>query len=250
MTELLKKDAVAIVTGGAGGIGLGIVEALAESGINVACWDRAGADFDAPLRVCRAAGVAGLAVEMDVRDRQSCLDSAARSGDLGVVKYGVNCAGIDRLQPTIGMPDEVWNEVLDINLSGILYSCMAEYEAMDHRGSIVNIASMSGSVYNRDAQPHIGYSASKAGVVHLSRCLAVEWAKEGIRVNSVSPGYTRTRMTDMNPPELNERLASNVPMGRMAEVSEIAHPVLFLLSDGAAYISGHDLLVDGGLTAW
>jgi len=250
MQNFLESGAVAVVTGGAGGIGLGIVGALAESGVNVACWDTEGADFDAPLRACQEAGVAGLAVETDVRDRQSCLESAAKTCALGAVRYGVNCAGIDRLQRTIGMPDEGWKDVLDVNLSGVLYSCMAEYQVMEHHGSIVNIGSMSGSVYNKDAQPHIGYSASKAGVVHLSRCLSVEWAKEGIRVNSVSPGYTRTKMTDMNSQELNRRLASNVPMGRMADVSEVAYPVLFLLGEGATYISGHDLLVDGGLTAW
>ena len=138
----------------------------------------------------------------------------------------------------------------DIDLGGILHSCGAEHEVMREGGSIVNVASISGSIFNRGAEPHVGYTASKAGVIGLSRALAVEWVPQRIRVNSISPGYTRTEMTDSNPPERNAYLADQVPMGRMATVDEIAAPIVFLLGEGAAYITGHDLRVDGGLTAW
>ena len=109
---------------------------------------------------------------------------------------------------------------------------------------------MSGSIFNRGAEPHVGYTASKAGVIGLSRALAVEWVPQRIRVNSISPGSTRTEMTDSNPPERNAYLADQVPVGRMATVDEIAAPIVFRLGEGAAYITGHDLRVDGGLTAW
>lgn len=247
----LEAGSVAVVTGAAGGIGLAIVEALAGQDVRIAAIDRAGEDFAQVLNVCDRAGVAALALEADVRDRTMIRDVVARACDLGPVRYGVNCAGIDNLQPSIQMPTSDWSHVLDVNLSGVLFSCLAEYEVMAERGgSIVNIASISGSIYNRGADPHVGYSASKAGVIQLSRTLAVEWVSQRIRVNSVSPGYTRTAMTALNPPERNAFLADQTPMGRMAEVVEIADPVTFLLGEGASYINGIDLKVDGGLTAW
>ncbi|MGB4137611.1 MAG: SDR family oxidoreductase [Microbacterium sp.] len=247
----LDPAAVAVVTGAAGGIGLAIVEAIAREGVSVACLDRAGADFSRVLAVCERAGARSLALEADVRDREAVRDVVHSASALGTVRYGVNCAGIDDLQPTVGMPTEDWTRVLDVNLSGVLYSCLAEYEVMqEHGGAIVNIASISGVIYNRGADPHIGYNASKAGVIQLSRALAVEWAPQGIRVNAVSPGYTRTEMTDMNPPDRNRYLADQTPMGRMAEVGEIAAPVVFLLGQGASYINGTNLHVDGALTAW
>ncbi|MDR1426941.1 MAG: SDR family oxidoreductase [Bifidobacteriaceae bacterium] len=247
----LRPGAVAIVTGAAGGIGLAIVRSLAAAGVRLACWDRADANLERAVAECGLAGAEGLAVPVDVTNREDCRTAARLSESLGPVRYAVNCAGIDRLRATVDMTDPEWREVLDVNLSGVLYCCLAEYDLMRSRGgAIVNIASMSASVFNRGALPHVGYNASKAGVVQLSRCLAVEWAGDGIRVNSVSPGYTRTAMTDRNPTELNLALVANVPLARMAEVDEIAAPVSFLLSDAAAYITGHDLLIDGGLTAW
>lgn len=247
---VLEPGAVAIVTGAAGGIGLAIVEELARDGVSVACIDRVGADFARPAAVCEQAGVKMLPLSVDVRDREAMRQAAHSATALGTVRYGVNCAGIDHLQPTIETSSEDWQRVLDVNLSGVLYSCLAQHQVMRDGGSIVNIASASGSIYNRGAEPHAGYSASKAGVIQLSRTLAVEWVPDRIRVNAVSPGYTRTEMTDMNAPERNRFFIDQVPMARMAEVSEIAAPVAFLLSDGASYINGVDLAIDGALTVW
>ncbi|GAB3601660.1 SDR family oxidoreductase [Microbacterium tumbae] len=247
----LQRGAVAIVTGAAGGIGLAIVSAIARHGVSVACIDRPGADFGAATAVCAGAGVTSLALEVDVRDREGMADAAQRATGLGVVRYAVNCAGIDHLEPTVDTATDDWSRVLDVNLTGVLFSCLAAYGVMqEHGGSIVNIGSASGSIYNRGAVAHSGYSASKAGVIHLSRTLAVEWASNRIRVNAVSPGYTRTEMTAVNAPERNSFLADQSPMGRMAEVTEVADPVVFLLGDGASFINGIDLPVDGGLTVW
>lgn len=247
----LEPGSAAIVTGAVGGIGLAIVAAIAAEGVSVACFDRPGADFSQALEVCSRAGVPALAVEADVRDRDAMHEAAQRSTSLGTIRYGVNCAGIDNLQPTVGMPTSDWDQVLDVNLSGVLFSCLAEYEVMSgHGGAVVNVASASGTIYNRGAEPHVGYSASKAGVIQLSRVLAVEWASRNIRVNAVSPGYTRTEMTAMNPEERNRYLADQTPMGRMAEVREVAAPVVFLLGEGASYVNGVNLPIDGALTAW
>jgi len=147
---------------------------------------------------------------------------------------------------------EQWQRVIDVDLTGVFLSCQAEARAMIAHGggAIVNIASMSGTIANRGLlQAH--YNSAKAGVVHLSKSLATEWAASRIRVNSVSPGYTYTPMTQ-RPEQVNAMsgYAADTPLGRNAQPRDIAAPVGFLLSDGAAFITGADLLVDGGFVVW
>jgi NAD(P)-dependent dehydrogenase (short-subunit alcohol dehydrogenase family) len=240
----------AVVTGGARGIGLAIVEAIARRGVAVVCLDRPDADFGGFDAACRAAEVASRGVGVDVRDQAAVRAAVVGSRDLGRVSYAVNCAGVDGLVESAGMSAEEWNRVVDVDLDGVMYACQAEHEAMAPRGgSIVNIASMSGHIVNRGVT-HAAYSAAKAGVIHLSKALAVEWAPVGIRVNSVSPGYTLTAMTRRNPPEVNAGFAAQTPLGRLADVEEVAEPVVFLLGDRASFVTGTDLLVDGGFCAW
>lgn len=192
-----------MVTGGTGAIGLAIVSALAEQGVSIAVWDRPGADFGAASQVCAGSGVGFVDVEVDVADERQVEAAVTRTREAGRIRYGVNVAGVDGFAPAESMPAAEWRRVLDINLSGLFFSCQAEFALMGGSGgAIVNIASMSAQVINKGVT-HIHYSASKAGVVHLSRDLAVEWVGSGIRVNSVSPGYTRTPMTDLNAPEVN-----------------------------------------------
>lgn len=246
----LTAGDIAVVTGGARGIGLAVVKALAAVGVGVACLDQADADYSGFESVCRDAGVAFRSLPVDVRDRDGVIAAVGEAAGLGRVSYAVNCAGVDSPGDSADVLPQAWDRVLDIDLNGVLYSCQAEYQLMaDHGGSIVNIASMSGSIINRSA-PHAAYCTAKAGVIHLSKALAVEWASKNIRVNSVSPGYTMTELTAHNPPELNASFAQQTPMGRMAQVHEIAGPVLFLLGSESSYITATDLLVDGGFTAW
>lgn len=249
--KMLEEGVVAIVTGAAGGIGAEIVATLAAEGVRIAGWDRAGTDFSALEATCERAGVAWTTAEVDVRDRDATLAAARAATELGTVRHGVNVAGVDNLQPTATMPTSEWRDVFAVNVDGVLFSCLAQLDVMrEHGGSIVNIASISGTIVNRDCAPHAAYSASKAAVIHLSRTLAVEWAPHSVRVNTVSPGYTRTEMTDSNPEELNRAFRRQSPMGRMAEPSEIAAPVAFLLGAGAGFITGANLPVDGGVTLW
>jgi len=150
------------------------------------------------------------------------------------------------------MPQTQWQRMLDVNLTGIFLSCQAEAAVMleRKRGAIVNIASMSGSIVNRGLlQAH--YNSSKAAVIHLSKSLAMEWCDRGLRVNTISPGYTATPMnTRPEVAEQRKRFEADTPMGRMANVDELVGPAVFLVSPAASFCTGVDLLVDGGFVCW
>jgi NAD(P)-dependent dehydrogenase (short-subunit alcohol dehydrogenase family) len=164
----------------------------------------------------------------------------------------VNAAGIANANPCEEMSEEQYQTLMDINMKGVWLSCQAEARAMlahGKGGSIVNIASMSGVIVNRGLT-QVHYNASKAGVIHMSKSMAMEWVDRGIRVNSISPGYTATPMNTR--PEMvhqTKSFESQTPMQRMASVDEMVGPAVFLLSD-ASYCTGVDLLVDGGFCCW
>lgn len=251
MSVSLEAGTSAIITGGARGIGLAVVQELVAAQVNVACVDVPTADFAEFESVCVAAGVSSLVLPVDVRSQEQVRSTFADAERLGPVRYAVNCAGIDSPGDSHQVSAQDWSRVVDIDLSGVFYSCQAEYDLMRaHGGSIVNIASMSGHIINRGGAAHPAYSAAKAGVIHLSKALGVEWLSAGIRVNSISPGYVETALTNHNSPELNALFARQTPMGRMADPREIAGPVAFLLSSAASYVTAADLAVDGGFTAW
>ena len=200
-----------------------------------------------------AAGGHAVAVPADVTDPESLAEAVRRTeAELGPLTLAVNCAGIANAAPAEDMSLAQWQRVIDIDLTGVFLSCQAEGRAMlgHGRGAVVNIASMSGSIVNRGLlQAH--YNAAKAGVVHLTKSLAMEWADRGVRVNAISPGYTATPMN--NRPEVAEQVKAfeaDTPLGRMATVDEIVGPAVFLLSDAASFCTGVDLVVDGGFTCW
>ncbi|MET3805996.1 NAD(P)-dependent dehydrogenase (short-subunit alcohol dehydrogenase family) [Nakamurella sp. UYEF19] len=250
MIATLEAGSVAVLTGGARGIGLAIAGVLAAEGVNLACLDQPLADYSAFETLCRAAGVGHRVLPVDVRDREAVFAAVGAASAVGPVRYAVNCAGIDMAGDSATTTADDWNKVMEVDLDGLFYSCQAEYESIRaNGGAIVNIASMSGHIINRGLA-HAAYCTAKAGVIHLTKALGVEWAAGGVRVNSVSPGYTSTEMTVNNPLELNAMFAEQTPIGRMASVEEIARPVAFLLSSAAAYITATDLTVDGGFTAW
>jgi NAD(P)-dependent dehydrogenase (short-subunit alcohol dehydrogenase family) len=244
---------IALVTGAASGIGRAIAVGIAESGADVACFDLPGPGLDEVCAQIEAVGARALPVPGDVTDAATVTAAVQRTQSvLGPLTLAVNSAGIANAAPAETMPIEQWQRVMDVNVTGVFLSCQAEGQAMldNGGGAIVNIASMSGSIVNRGLlQAH--YNASKAGVIQLSRSLAMEWCDRGVRVNAISPGYTATPMNTR--PEVAEQVRqfeADTPLGRMATVDELVGPAVFLLSDAASFCTGIDLLVDGGFTCW
>lgn len=244
----------AFVTGAGSGIGQAIAVGLAEAGANVACFDLPGSrDLAGTVARIQAHGRRALALEGSVTSAADLEAAVARTeAELGPLSLAVNSAGIANAQPAEELELERWQRMLDINLTGVMLSCQAQARVMLPRGkgAIVNIASMSGSIVNRGLlQAH--YNTSKAGVIHLTKSLAMEWAERGIRVNCISPGYTATPMNTR--PEVAEQVKifeQTTPLGRMAEVEEMVGPAIFLCSPAASFCTGVDLIVDGGFVCW
>lgn len=244
----------ALVTGAGSGIGQRIALGLAQCGANVACLDRRtdGGLADTAAMIEKA-GRRAVALTADVTDR-GALDAAVAETEaaLGPLGIAVNAAGIANANPAEEMEEEQYQTLMDINMKGVFFSCQAEANAMlrHGKGSIINIASMSGVIVNRGLK-QVHYNASKAGVIHMSKSMAMEWVDRGVRVNSISPGYTATPMNTR--PEMvhqTKEFESQTPMQRMATVDEMVGPAVFLASDASSFCTGVDLLVDGGFCCW
>ena len=244
----------ALVTGAGSGIGQAIAIGLAEAGADVALFDLpSSAGLEDTARAVAAPGRRSLKLTGDVADADALTRAVERvEADWGALSLAVNSAGIANAKPAEEMGLDQWRKMMDVNLTGVFLSCQAEGRAMlkRGRGAIVNIASMSGSIVNRGlSQAH--YNTSKAGVIHLSKSLAMEWVARGVRVNAISPGYTLSPMNKR--PEVAEQLkvfAAETPMARIATVEEMVGPAIFLLSPAASFVTGVDLLVDGGFECW
>ncbi len=247
--DSLLQGRVAVVTGAGGGLGLEIGRSLKAAGAEVVA-----SDLDAETGKATADELSGDFVGTDVTDPGSvrALVREVLNGH-GRLDVMVNNAGIARSVPAEEMTDEEWRRMTAVNLDGVFWGCREAGRVMLERGSgsIVNIASMSGMISNHP-QPQAHYNAAKAGVIMLTKSLAGEWASRGVRVNAVSPGYTRTPMTEpsMSKSEWAEVWLSSTPMGRIAEPHEIAPAVLYLASDAASFATGTNLVVDGGYTVW
>ncbi len=248
---------VALVTGGGQGIGRAYAHALGEAGAAVAVDDLVFSRAEQVAAELKAKGIDALAIEADVRQAdqvQKMVDAVMEKW--GHLTIGVNNAGVGGWISAENETESEWDQMMDVNLKGVFLCAQAEAKVMLKAGygKIINTASMSGHIVNQP-QNQSAYNISKAGVLHLTRSLATEWAPRGIRVNSISPGYTRTSLVEdlLQTPEGKEVLPhwlSLTPAGRMGEVTDLQGAVVFLAAEVSDFMTGSDLVIDGGYCAW
>jgi NAD(P)-dependent dehydrogenase (short-subunit alcohol dehydrogenase family) len=246
---------VAVVTGGARGLGLTMARALARWGVRPALLDVLPEVADSARTLQDEIGPPSVGLTVDVTDEQSVADAFAEvERSLGTPSILINAAGVTVWEDSIDAPRASWQRVIDINLTGTFLCCQAlarAARAAGATGCIVNVSSMSARVVNVP-QHQASYNTSKAGVDMLTKSLAVEWAPLGIRVNAIAPGYVLSDMTrqftDANP-ELAQRWTDLIPAGRMAQPADLEALVVLLCSDRSAYIVGQSVVIDGAYTA-
>jgi NAD(P)-dependent dehydrogenase (short-subunit alcohol dehydrogenase family) len=243
---------VALVTGGAGGLGRSIATGLAAAGATVAVADIAMTQADEVVAEITSRGQRGLALPLDVTEAASVQDVTDQLiHEFGHVDILVNSHGVTKRMPSVEFPEAEWDRIIAVNLKGTFLCCQVIGREMikQGRGSIINLASIGGLV----ALPlSVAYCASKGGVVQLTRTLGVEWAPLGVRVNAIAPSTFNTPMVQRvlsAEPEYRERVVSKIPIGRIGEPDEIVGSVLFLASSASGMVTGEVLSVDGGYTA-
>lgn len=237
----------ALVTGGRVGIGQTAAAAFAKAGAEVVILGKT--DSAETVRMIEADGGRAYSITANVTDEEAverAMDLIMeRSGHIDIV---FNNAGICIHKDTLDATIEEWREVIDVNLTGEYIVARAAGRRMIEngtKGSIINMASMSGTIVNIP-QWQASYNASKAGVMHMTKSLAIEWAKYGIRVNSLSPGYIGTPMSADTPQELKDAWMPLIPYHRMGKPEELIPALLYLACDAAGYTTGSDVIVDGG----
>lgn len=255
--DLFRLDGkLAVITGAAQGLGRAMAEALADCGADIAILD---------LNVEKAAVTAeeiaeqyqvkAKAYKVNVASAESCQEAVKQvHDDWGHIDILLNDAGICINENAEDVPLEHWHKVIDINMNGVWYMSQAVGKIMIEQkgGNIINVSSMSGFIVN-DPQGQVSYNTSKAGVAHMTKSLAAEWVKYGIRVNSIAPGYMDTELvhkTYVEDGEWARRWNSMTPMKRPGRPEELGPLAVYLASDASTYMTGSVILIDGGYTIW
>jgi NAD(P)-dependent dehydrogenase (short-subunit alcohol dehydrogenase family) len=252
MTHPLSLEGkTAVIVGGTSGIGHALSLGLADAGADVIASSRRKEQVDETAAVIEAKGKRTLRVTSDVADRTSLENLLAETlKHFEKVDILINCAGKIKRAPTLTFPEEEWQSIIDTNLTGTLRACQIFGKHMLDRGygRIINIASLNTFVALNEVA---AYAASKAAVASLTRSLAVEWSKHGVNVNAIAPGVFRTALNaellDSTP--RGKELLMRTPMGRFGKTEEVVGAAIFLSSDGASYVTGQTLVVDGGFLA-
>ncbi len=243
-------ELVAVVTGGASGIGLASARMLADAGAEIAIVDLDREKAQAAAGALPSAFSLGADVSDEAAVDAAFAEIAERCGRIDIL---VNCAGLAIRRPAVDLALEDWNRVVDVNMTGSFLASRAAAKTMidsGRGGSIIQTASIMG-LSGGGLYPNVSYQATKGAIVNMTRALAVEWAPHRIRVNAVAPTYVRTPFIKplLDQPELIARIEAMTPLGRLAEPDDVAAAVLFLASPAAGMVTGHTLPVDGGFLA-
>jgi len=244
---------VAIVTGGNQGIGLAISRGLAEAGAAVIIANRRAEEGKQAAESLKKDGLNVISIPIDVSDEASIAEMVSNVVEnLGKIDILVNNAGVIIRKAAEEITREDWDYMMNINLRGVFFCCQLVGREMikQKKGKIINISS---DASQRAMPERSVYATSKAGVSHLTRCLAVEWAKHNINVNAIGPGPTHTPLNkkyyEENPDKLQQTVQS-IPMGRMGDTSDYIGAAVFLASEASNFMTGQTLLIEGGSTIW
>ena len=243
------QNQVALVTGGASGLGRAVSLMLATEGAIIAVYDRNAAGADATRQEIEAAGGRSIAIIGDTTSESDAARGAAAAAELGPIDVLVNCAGITGRKKLLDMTPEIFRSVLDVNLTGYWMMIRACLPHMRRGSRVVSIASIAGHLGYSDS----AYGASKAGVLGLTKQLAKELAAYGVRINSVSPGViykTKINADALDVPAVREDALAHTPIGRLGKPDDVARAILFLASEDSDFVTGADLLVDGGMGSY
>jgi NAD(P)-dependent dehydrogenase (short-subunit alcohol dehydrogenase family) len=246
------KDRVAIVTGAGRGIGQALALGLAEAGADVAILARTESNLDETAALIEKTGRKALSIPMDITKRDDVARAVQQAKEVfGKIDILVNNAGMNIRSKALDVTDEEWHTIMETNLHGAFMMAQETGKVMkeQNRGKIINISSVGGGIALRTG---VVYASTKAALIQMTKNLAIEWAQYGINVNAIGPWYFRTPLTEKllsDEAYLNDIL-SVTPIKRVGELEDLVGPVVFLSGDGANYITGQTLFVDGGMTIY
>ena len=245
------RGRLALVTGSSAGIGAGIASGLAGAGAGVVINGRDAGKVGKIVEAIKEAGGIAHGAAFDVTDGAAVRAGVARiEGEIGPIDILVNNAGIQRRMPLEEFPEETWREVMSANLDSVFYVGQAVARFMIPRGAgrIINICSVQSELGRPGIAP---YTASKGAVKMLTKGMAIDWGKHGLRVNGLGPGYFRTPLNKalVEDEKFSAWLSGRTPLGRWGEIDELIGAAIYLASDASSFVNGHILYVDGGITA-